>query len=110
MDSHEFVYKDSYVNKIKSDNFFINSFESHGSNPATNNKQSIVNHFKDLKAKDDPPMLSNLQVPNTIYIFNKEDIIRQLSSNGTKTYNNSHKHPDGTASIAYNSRRALNSS
>ena len=45
-------------------------------------------------------MLKRSDVPKVIYIRDSGDVVRQLSSIGTKTYSSSHKSPYGDAARA----------
>ena len=57
------------------------------------------NNSKGLN-EDEMKMMSRLNIPKQIYVFNPNDIVKQLSSIGQQTYKTSHVKPHGTLSAA----------
>ena len=46
---------------------------------------NISNHFKGMNT-DGATLLTKLHIPSQIYIYKEADIVKQLSSLGSKTY------------------------
>jgi hypothetical protein len=72
------------------------SYSNHSLN--LNPGRSIASNFKGMDTKG-AEMLSKKQLPKKIYVFNKDDIVKRLSSMGSRIYNNSHRFVDGTTSV-----------
>ena len=58
---------------------------------------SICSNFKGMKVGD-ASMLTNMSVPNQIYLYKQGDIIKKITTSGNGVYKNDHVYPFGTHS------------